>query len=394
MGGAQGSMMHPYDNTDLKISDLIAIARQFTKRATWTEKVDGINITWGYKDDKFWISRNKYQLTNPVDFDTFRSSLHGHPAQLMFEKGLNMIEAIGKSNIGYLGALTRLNSADIIWINTELIDSSSPQMLRYDEDCLVVHNLFKVNSDNKKTPLIINDSFINETIIPSFNRSSTKVYGALKIHLPPVAFSYFMNFESRMYTILAECDLTPLATISDIIHTRTYKLLTDNHNMHPEYAFDIADNVSGQGKHDIRVIKRNAKNKTIVNEYGLSKNRMKVQNRVLRELKDAWLEFGSKVLEDICSTLIKDPQVADLRMQNLFQFNSEFLSTLGSTDNMYLDWCTQYKKFRAYGVPLQIIEGVTFMHGDSLYKLTGAFQLQNRLTGIARYQYGQTMKEE
>lgn len=390
MGGAQGSMMHPYDNMDLQICDFIDIARQFTQRKIWTEKVDGINITWTYRKGVFYIARNKSQLANPKTFDEYRKTLKGHPAEAQFLKGLRMIEAIGRS-ANQLNIITGRPQKEYVWANTELIDNEAPQMMKYDEDCLVVHSIFIQWENGRRYNFPIDSEYFDNVFFAIWNKSETKIHNSVKISLPGVAFSYFMDFESKIYEILAECDMTPKVAIGDIVHARVYNALSEN--LHPENAWMIADNVSQQGKHDIRKIKQSEANVSLVDEYGLSKNRMKIQNRVLRDLKDAWLTFGAKVLEDVSSTLIANPVQADRRMQELFKFNSNFLQTLDVTDQSYLDWCALYRKYREYNVPLQLIEGVVFTHGKYLYKLTGAFQLQNRLTGIARYQYGQTMEE-
>ena len=392
MGGAQGSMMHPYDNMDLKICDFISIARKFTKRNTWNEKFDGINITWSYINGEFYIARNKEQLKDPVSFKDYREKLDGHPAKEQFLKGLAMIEAIG-DQATYFTRIYKLFDYkyldQTVWINTELIDQNSPQLFRYDEDCLIIHNLQCLYDNEFK--IMPAENLPTSKLVSISESCGTKIYGKLEISLPPVDFPSFIEFESSLYKILAECDLTPQAKIKDIVHFRVYEKLSRFLDL--DYAWMIADNVSGQGKHDIRIIKQKSGQKRIVDEFGLSKNKLKVQNQVLRDLKDAWLKFGAKVLNEVQSNLIMDPQKADQRLQKSLQFNSEFLATLDRTDNNYLVWCEMYQKFADYRVHMQLIEGVVFKIGEDLYKLTGAFQLQNRLCGLARYEYGQKMEE-
>jgi hypothetical protein len=202
-----------------------------------------------------------------------------------------------------------------------------------------------------------------------------------------------MKFEAKLHSVLAECDLTPQATIADIIHARVYNALSET--IHPEHAFQIADNVSQLDKHPIKPIqKAEIAHKTLVDDWALSKNRLKVHNRVLRDLKDAWLHFGAKVLDGSVSTLIHDVQRADNRMKRLITFNSEFVCTLPEMDPNYRGFCLEFQKFSDYDVEPQLIEGVVFTHNGYLYKLTGAFQLQNRITGIARYQYNVKMEED
>ena len=54
----------------------------------------------------------------------------------------------------------------------------------------------------------------------------------------------------------------------------------------------------------------------------------------------------------------------------------------------------ELEKFVSYNVEPQIIEGFVFETDRYIVKLTGAFQALNRITGTARYQFGEIFEEE
>ena len=61
---------------------------------------------------------------------------------------------------------------------------------------------------------------------------------------------------------------------------------------------------------------------------------------------------------------------------------------------IYNGFHDQLEKFVAYDVEPQIIEGFVFETPRYIVKLTGAFQSLNRITGTARYQFGELFEEE
>ena len=61
---------------------------------------------------------------------------------------------------------------------------------------------------------------------------------------------------------------------------------------------------------------------------------------------------------------------------------------------IYNGFHDQLEKFVSFDVEAQIIEGFVFETDRYIVKLTGAFQSLNRITGTARYQFGELFEEE
>ena len=64
MGGAQKSMLHPYEDLDTTFRELFSFAKTFAKGGTFKEKTDGCNLTWRFRDDKFYLARNYEHFRN------------------------------------------------------------------------------------------------------------------------------------------------------------------------------------------------------------------------------------------------------------------------------------------------------------------------------------------
>ena len=139
MGGAQKSMLHPYEDLDTTFRELFGFAKTFAKGGTFKEKMDGCNLTWRFRDDTFYLARNyEHFRTGGQSIEDYRTYLKGHPAEDQFGRALDRLERM--RNV--IKASQFFDDYDDgVWVNMEVIDKKAPQMLRYDIDCFVIHNL-------------------------------------------------------------------------------------------------------------------------------------------------------------------------------------------------------------------------------------------------------------
>ena len=139
MGGAQKSMLHPYEDLDLTFRELFTMAKMFAAGGTFQEKTDGCNLTWRYDGNDFLLARNwEHFRSGGQSIKDYRAYLVGHPAEVQFTRALDRLEKLRNAFIA-----SGIND-DIerdVWFNMEVIDKDAPQMLRYDIDCFVIHNL-------------------------------------------------------------------------------------------------------------------------------------------------------------------------------------------------------------------------------------------------------------
>ena len=191
-------------------------------------------------------------------------------------------------------------------------------------------------------------------------------------------------------------DLHLDSSLGDLLHRKVEELLHDR-GVEPKCANLLAENVTGKGKHNIRDIRAGYDETTqiYINQLCLSSNRVKTTNEALRGIKSCWLSFGARRLEGVVSSLIVDADKAKDRLDDIIDWNIDVVNdNREEAPTIYHGFHDQLEKFVAYDVEPQIIEGFVFETDRYVVKLTGAFQSLNRITGTARYQFGQLFEEE
>lgn len=410
MGGAQGSMMHPYDDIEITFKELLTIVDTVSHGGKFKEKVDGVNITWkpSIKDATIYIARNKGMMKDPITIDQFEKSLKGHPAAEQFLKGSRMVRQTWTKMMELI-LQTRMRYAmidDIPWFNCEIIDRDSPQMLRYDMDALVIHefqdddgNEYESKFDDNNTIEKIVQDLIGTKVSTTgdINASAFTIYTTVDVKLNRIKTGTRRDMEAFIYGQMRRYGLAPDNTIQDYIFEKCYKELCQL--IDTQDAFEIAMNVARVDRFSLREIKlRNEGDEdklAIIDEWGQSKNRLKIINRVLRDFKDKWLWWGAQVLRGEHSALIYNKERALSRMNELIDFNVDWVRDNDKWSADYEGFCLSYEKWCDYqtGIP-QLIEGIVIEgNNGNLYKITGAFQLQNRITGYTRYTHNIKFQE-
>lgn len=395
MGGAQKSMLHPYEDHNTTFRELFSIAKTFAKGGTFDEKVDGCNLTWRFRDDTFYIARNyKHFRAGGETIEDYRIYLKGHPAEAQFSRALDRLETMRNA----IKASQFFDDYDDgVWANTEVIDKKSPQMLRYDIDCFVIHNLCRFVEKPKPHTEIVKPTSINLHRFSSILcLSGIRVLHAPTVTIPAMSKTYLYHFRDYVMACMKEHKLGLENTLGDYIYASINDAFLAE-NVDAEHAKMLAENVTGRGKHDIRKIREPYDKGTqdYISKLCLSSNRIKTINQVLAPIKGCWLSFGARRLEGVVSSLITDAEVATTRLDDLIDFNIEVVNERRlEKPTIYNGFHDQLEKFVSHDVEPQIIEGFVYETDRYIVKLTGAFQSLNRICGTARYQFGELFEEE
>ena len=151
-GGAAGHMSHPFDEKDLTFGDFKKIVEaglqgelNFEEEAT--EKTDGQNVFATVQDGEVKFARNKGELANPMDLDTFKQKFEGHASPLVQDTFQFAAEDLASS-------LNKLSPKDLEvfdngknWMNMELIYSKNPNVIYYDRDVIQFHGIKKTDGN-------------------------------------------------------------------------------------------------------------------------------------------------------------------------------------------------------------------------------------------------------
>ena len=395
MGGAQKSMLHPYDDHDTTFRELFSIAKTFARGGTFKEKMDGCNLTWRFRDDTFYLARNyEHFRSGGQSIGDYRTYLKGHPAEAQFSRALDRLERMRNA----IKASQFFDDYDDgVWVNMEVIDKKAPQMLRYDVDCFVIHNLCRfVENPKPHTEKVYTSGFSLKRFSSILCLSGIRVLHAPTVTIPAMKRTHFYHFRDYVMSCMNEYGLGLDNTLEDYIYEsiKDYFLQENVETIHAE---QLAENVAGRGKHNIRKIREGYDKPTqdYINKICLSSNRIKTINGVLGPIKGSWLSFGAKRLDGIVSCLITDTNAAVTRLDDMIDHNINVVNDRREENpSIYRGFHEQLEKFVSYDVEPQIIEGFVFETDRYIVKLTGAFQALNRITGTARYQFGVLFEEE
>ena len=395
MGGAQKSMLHPYEDHNTTFGELFSLAKIFATGGTFKEKVDGCNLTWRFRDDTLYIARNySHFRSGGQTIEDYRTYLKGHPAEAQFTRALDRLERM--RNV--IKASQFFDDYDDgVWANMEVIDKKAPQMLRYDIDCFVIHNLCRFVENPKPHTQVVKPTSINLHRFSSILcLSGIRVLHAPTVTIPAMKRTHLYHFRDYVMACMNEYNLGLENTLGDYI----YESIKDSfltENVEAIHAEQLAENVTGRGKHDIRKIREGYDKATqdYINKLCLSSNRIKTINGVLGSIKSCWLSFGARRLDGVVSCLITDADKAVTRLDNIIDQNIDVVNdNREHNPTIYRGFHEQLEKFVAYDVEPQIIEGFVYETDRYIVKLTGAFQSLNRVCGTARYQFGELFEEE
>ena len=394
MGGAQKSMLHPYEDLDLTFRELFTMAKMFADGGTFQEKTDGCNLTWRFDGEDFRLARNwEHFRDGGTTVSDYRNYLNGHPAEAQFTRALDRLERLRNA---FIASGINDDIRDDVWFNMEVIDKDDPQMLRYDRDCFVIHNLCRFVEKPKP--------HVEKVVSPMcLHRLSNilKLSGVYVIHAPTVTVKPLPTrvYRAFQYTILDSMNQMNLG-LDDTLRDWVERSVLESLQMHGivyDDAVLLAQNVAGKGKHNIKKIreKYDLSKAREINDLCLSSNRIKVRNGCLAQIKHSWLCFGAARLADVKSSLIIDAKKARERIDDMIEFNIDVVDeNRTSKKSIYEGFYNQFENFVMLNVEPQIIEGFVYETGNRIFKLTGAFQSLNRICGTARYQFGQLFPEE
>ena len=399
MGGAAKRMMHPYDNLDLTFSDMTRMIQGVADGdITCFEKFDGTNLVWSVNDkgEPRYARKTDQTLTGGMSYDEFIFLLKGHPAEHIFSAGARAVRDLTRTH----GSPTDLEANT--WVNCEILLKDHPQMIRYDNDSIVLHKLM--------TPTKVGKKVVLTDVTPKFQRKwelfimrayilglrDWKVYGPMKLTVestPEIVEAAL----TQLRTVSSKVDVED-PTLRDYLYSSTVAALVYAASVSEEHAHQLAENVTGRGRWKIRDIKSHYSPYVCgwIDKIALSKNRDKWINNVMMPVKKCWERFGASLLAETCSTLIKDSDAGRERLRDLIAWNQLKL------DFEYRDEYPQTReefhfhlsRFESLNVAPPVSEGLVFSFEQNTYKVTGAFPSLNRATGAVRYEIGEMYDEK
>lgn len=224
MGGAAGHMPHLYEDMNLEIGEIKDIIRNLSAgggKIQPIEKVDGQNIffRWDPQTEQIYTARNMSDIIKGgMTPDQFAAKWKDHPGESAFMNGFKAIESAIQS-------LSREKLEDIFgedgnrFANAEIMYSSRPNMIVYDNNYVVLHNLQRYDAGTNKTSAAPADDF--QSLVTAINGAESSVSGELwSIHGPQITSlqedsSAAERFVSALDTIVTPLGISDSDTLGD-----------------------------------------------------------------------------------------------------------------------------------------------------------------------------------
>ena len=147
MGGAAGHMAHLHDNTWLTFGEIKSfLASVAAADLSPIEKVDGQNIFWRWTPNGIMCARNAgHMKKGGIDEAAYRAKWTGHPAEGAFINGFEKIKEAAE-NLSSEGqaAFQTTQPNSYRFCNTEIMYPENPNLINYDGNYVVLHNIKEV----------------------------------------------------------------------------------------------------------------------------------------------------------------------------------------------------------------------------------------------------------
>lgn len=405
-GGSAGHMSHIFEDLSLTFEDLRKIVANslqghLDKEEVPTLKVDGQNLFATVVGKTVKYARNKTQIRDMGKNALTASDIAGMWADIPNVRNAFMTAA--KDLEGSLGSLSdsfkeRLFANGKKWINFEIVFSETRNVINYDGDYIVFHNLQTVNEKGEKIAV---DGEAVGRLYKALEKAQSTVQSKFRIS-PPVSVkvSKDQDFSEKFKDFNAE--------ISQI--QKTYKM--SNSSTLGDYlsaAFDAElKKVEGKTSTNVpsalrsRLVRRLAygdKALTLtqisssVNDPALFKaikdldsSSVELSKKFMWPIERLIIRLGVVVLQNLQTYLSANPTEVAEKLRS--QVTSQIAKIKGSNNPADIDKMRELlKKIDSAGgmKSLSAEEGLVFKYKGKYFKLTGSFGAVNQLLGIGRY---------
>lgn len=406
MSGAYGHINHPFEDKQLKFSDMEEIIDGILHgKFCVFEKTDGQNLLISWKNNKLVAARNKGHLKNKgrtaLDIDGVKEFFQNKPTNIQNAFNLAMEDLSNvflKLDKAQLNGIFRNGQR---FMSLEIIYSDTQNVIPYESNILVFHSISDYDDDGIPTLR----AALNNTIhllmrsIRNINESVSKTFSMVKKNVLTLPILNDNVEKKKHYfeclkRIQQQSGLTNQSTILDYYRAQWYIII---HQKAQQYGYKISTELIET------LLDRWAdskKNSTITNVlktidhawfkqwvYNVDQKNIGDMNKTLRKpLEILFLQLGADVLQNVTNTLVTDKDAATQKLLNVFKKEIERINLTGCSKNINL-LDEELERLVSIGDirNLAVVEGMTFCYGGNIYKLTGYFPVINNIIAILKY---------
>ena len=396
MGGAAGHLMHLHEDEDLTFLDIEKILSSASNGSLEgaTEKLDGLNImfSWDFNHEDIVIARSLGDIKNGGVKIQDISKRIGKIDDLchVFKSSLESLNtAVSKINEYDKQKIFQKKSK--VWYSAEIISSTRPNVVKYDENSIVFHEYPVLFLDEDNSVIHNNDNSGVNLICSRIEEMQREIEGSKWVLKRPS----IVSLESKDDRKVLESTMEEISNLingfglskSDTIREYVKKNVIIE-LISIGFQGETIDKISSRilknpGAHDLRKLKKMFPDQQEKMD-NVVKNGDRIVKKALAKIDKIISRFSMKVLEGVKSSFINDNEKEVKRLRG--EAESIAKKIIESNDVHSINFINQQiEKIGTIENIKTAVEGVVFPYNGKMYKFTGAFAVANQIIGMYRY---------
>jgi len=402
-GGNAGHMAHLHEDKSMTFSDMIKIidlslSGELTREEV-TEKVDGQNLFGSIIDGQLRLARNKTTIKNrgaqSMTIKDMANKWKDKPdIATAFVEGARTLE----------GVLLKLPKKDLQrifgngkrWINFEVIWAINKNVIDYDRDVIVMHNVQLVDDNGNNSGIDADAQKLLFAKVQQFNsihKSNVIPPTMMRIKRAENFGTKKKYFISKLAEFKSRQNSSNGDTLEDWVNSFWKKKIS---LLEKEFGKKLQQSVKSNiinrltnfdSSYSLNQIKRDIGYEPLYSAIKkLDDDKAKLSKDATMPLELLFLELGVEVLQNIEKFLTANP---DKTLDGLRREISTKISQIGSSNNIddLEKMRESLKKIQAIGGLEKLVpsEGIVFKFNGKVYKMTGLYAPINQILGLGRF---------
>lgn len=398
MGGLAGHLQHVYEDIGLTFRELKDILRDAStgRLESVTEKLDGQNIFFGYRDGSLRFARNLGDLRRGgmTKAEVDRKWLDKPSVQAAFSQAYDVLSSAVERTLSVDERVELFGVGGENWYSAEILSVENPNIIVYGQNVISPHlfgvKKFNATSGHLEDPdgenvlfrklLDVAAKLDAEMSEQSWKLAAPVIYPLVKLGSKQPLKDAIESLDA----IMAEVGLGDQNKVSDYIKAKLGWYLKP-YGIDGSIADELGKRMTGD---EDKVAKINSLKKYAADEeqyvriVALDRNKKKIFKTIAKPIEDVITKFASELLEGSKSLLVKDHSSAAQQMRNELSVAIEKIKTSPDAMAALGDHMARLQNIDRL---TSTIEGVVFRRNGKSYKFTGQFAPINQLVGALRY---------
>lgn len=397
MGGLAGHLQHVYEDIGLTFSELKSILTDAStgRLESVTEKLDGQNIFFGYRQGSLRFARNLGDLRRGgmAKEEVDRKWMDKSSVQAAFSQAYDVLSKAVEVGLTSDEKVGVFGNGGEYWHSAEILAVANPNIIVYGQNVISPHK-FGARKFNEATGRLedTHDDLVFEKLLGLAQKVDAEMAEAgWKFSAPVVYPLVKLGTKQPLKEALASLDqimqgagMTDDDTIGNYIKVKLGGYLKP-YGIDGTITDELGKRLTGD---DDRTIKINSLRKYAADEeqyiriVALDRNKKKIFKSITQPIESVITKFATDLLEGSRSMLVVDHSAAAAKIRSELKLAVE---KIRSSPDALVALGDQLNKLQSADRITSTIEGIVFRRNGKSYKFTGQFAPINQLIGALKY---------